>query len=246
MEKSFFVDTTRCTACRGCQIACKQWHDHPAEKTTQTGTYQNPPDTSFIMYRLIRFNEHIVDGKLRWLFFQDQCRHCVAAPCKAVADAYVEGAIIREEATQAVLYTALTAKLSAEERQEVVENCPYNIPRVDEATGMLGKCDMCIDRVLNGKKPACVLSCPTGTMNFGDRDEMLALADERLKKVQKRTPGAQLLDVDYVNTIYLVEFDPKLYHEYAQAYASAGPPVDRRHLLAALSGRERPHSRPRS
>ena len=33
MSKSFLVDTTLCTACRGCQVACKQWHDLPAEET---------------------------------------------------------------------------------------------------------------------------------------------------------------------------------------------------------------------
>ena len=40
MSKSFFVDTTLCTACRGCQVACKQWHDLPAEDTVNQGSYQ--------------------------------------------------------------------------------------------------------------------------------------------------------------------------------------------------------------
>ena len=33
MSNAFFIDTTRCTGCRGCQVACKQWHDLPAEET---------------------------------------------------------------------------------------------------------------------------------------------------------------------------------------------------------------------
>ena len=45
MSKSFFIDTTLCTACRGCQVACKQWHDLPAEATENRGSYQNPPDS---------------------------------------------------------------------------------------------------------------------------------------------------------------------------------------------------------
>ena len=40
--KSFFIDTTRCTGCRGCQVACKQWNRNPGTKTSQRGTYQNP------------------------------------------------------------------------------------------------------------------------------------------------------------------------------------------------------------
>ena len=47
MAKAFLVDTTLCTACRGCQVACKQWHDLPAESTDNTGFYQNPSDLSF-------------------------------------------------------------------------------------------------------------------------------------------------------------------------------------------------------
>ena len=44
MPKSFLIDTSRCTACRGCQMACKDWHNLPAIATKQTGTHQNPPD----------------------------------------------------------------------------------------------------------------------------------------------------------------------------------------------------------
>ena len=54
MSKSFFIDTTVCTACRGCQVACKQWHNLPAERTTNQGSYQNPPDVSFDTYKLVR------------------------------------------------------------------------------------------------------------------------------------------------------------------------------------------------
>ena len=31
--KTFLIDTTKCTGCRGCQVACKQWNQLPAEKT---------------------------------------------------------------------------------------------------------------------------------------------------------------------------------------------------------------------
>ena len=75
MAKSFLIDTTLCTGCRGCQIACKQWHDLPAEKTMNQGSYQNPMDLSFDTYKLVRMQEKEIDGKLRWVFFPDQCRH---------------------------------------------------------------------------------------------------------------------------------------------------------------------------
>ena len=52
--KSILVDTTRCTGCRGCQVACKQWNNLPGTETKQTGSYQNPSDASFETYKVVR------------------------------------------------------------------------------------------------------------------------------------------------------------------------------------------------
>jgi len=234
MEKCFFIDTSRCTACRGCQVACKQWHKLPAEKTSNVGSYQNPQDLSFITYKLVRFTEYGEGKSLDWLFFPDQCRHCILAPCKETADSYVDGAIIRDEQTQAVLFTAKTALLSREERQEVRDNCPYDIPREDPVSGMLGKCDMCIDRVHNGLLPACVAVCPTGAMNFGDREDMLKLAQKHLAAVRRKSPKAMLIDADDVNVIYLVEQAPEAYFEHAVADAGTRRGLTRRDVFARL------------
>ena len=217
MSKSFFIDTTVCTACRGCQVACKQWHDLPAEETKNLGTYQNPQDLSFDTYKLVRMREEVIDNRLQWLFFPDQCRHCQEAPC--LETAWDTSAIYRDEATGAVIYTRETRHLDAD---DIISSCPYNVPR-KAPDGTLAKCDMCNDRVHNGLKPACVTACPTGAMNFGERDEMLALADDRLKTVKGRYPKAMLLDTDDVNVIYLVGFDPNLYADYAVAANTRRP-----------------------
>ncbi|MBA3011614.1 MAG: formate dehydrogenase [Desulfobacula sp.] len=211
MTKSFFIDTTVCTACRGCQVACKQWHDLPAEATVNTGSYQNPADLSFSTYKLVKMNETVINNKLNWLFFPDQCRHCIDAPC--LETAFDPNAIYQDAATGAILYTAKTKGLDAD---AIIGSCPYNIPRKGP-DGSISKCDMCNDRVHNGKKPACVETCPTGTMNFGDREEMMALAQKRLKTIQKKYPKAMLLNPGDVNVIYLTAHDPALYAEYAVA-----------------------------
>lgn len=216
MAKTFFIDTTLCTACRGCQVACKQWHDLPAESTQNSGFYQNPADLSFDTYKLVRMREEIVDGQLRWLFFPEQCRHCTEAPCLETAGDPT--AIFQDEATGAIIYTANTRELDA---AEIIDSCPYNIPRKAE-NGVLAKCDMCLDRVQNGLEPACVKTCPTGAMRFGGRDEVLAKAGERLAVIQAKYPQAALLDPDEVNVIYLVAHEPGLYHDFA--VASAGTP----------------------
>ncbi len=211
MSKSFLIDTTLCTACRGCQVACKQWHDLPAEETVNRGSYQNPADLSFDTYKLVRMREEVIDGKLRWLFFPDQCRHCLEPPCRDTAGEPT--AIFSESLSGAVIFTANTRDLDA---TEIRESCPYDIPRKAE-DGTLAKCDMCSDRVENGLLPACVKVCPTGAMNFGDRVEILKLAQNQLNIAKKKFPAATLLDPGDVRTIYLVGFDPSHYHESAVA-----------------------------
>ena len=215
MSKSFFIDTTLCTACRACQVACKQWHDLPAEETKNRGTYENPADLSFDTYKLVRMREEVIGGKLQWLFFPEQCRHCDEAPCLDTAGD--ETAVYKDAATGAIIFTANTKGLNVD---EIIESCPYNIPRKGP-DGTLAKCDMCLDRVHNGLLPACVKTCPTGTMNFGERSEMVALAKSRLSTVKKANPKAALLDPDDVNVIYLVTEKPSLYHEFAVASNTA-------------------------
>jgi formate dehydrogenase iron-sulfur subunit len=213
MSNAFFIDTTRCTGCRACQVACKQWHDLPAEATTNRGTFQNPPDLSFTTYKLVRMHEAEIDGRVKWLFFAEQCRHCIEPPC--LETAMDESAIYKDEKTGAVIFTANTRELLVD---DVIDSCPYNIPR-KAADGTLAKCDMCNDRVTNGLPPACVQTCPTGTMNFGDRDQMVALAEQRLATVRRKHAGAQLVDADSVGVIYLITEAPAEYSENLMATA---------------------------
>ncbi|KAF1075351.1 4Fe-4S dicluster domain-containing protein [Halodesulfovibrio sp. MK-HDV] len=232
MAKKFLVDLTRCTACRGCQVACKQWKKLPAEATVNWGSHQNPRDLSFNTLRLVRFEEVVNDGKVDWLFFPEQCRHCYEPPCMGQAELDDERAVVQDEETGAVIFTEYTRNVDAE---GVRESCPYDIPRKDPATGQLSKCDMCIDRIQNGMKPSCVLSCPTGAMTFGEEEEIDALAKERLAAAQKRYPEAVLGDPDDVRVVYLFQQDPTKYFEKAIAAASPNM-MNRKQMFARLLG----------
>ncbi len=228
--KSFFVDLTKCTACRGCQVACKQWKKLPGEKTRNMGSHQNPPDLSDVTLRVVRFSEKEIDGKMSWFFLPDQCRHCLDAPCKSGAS--LPDSIIIDPDTGAVVYNAKTAKESAE---TIRSSCPYDIPRVNKKTKVISKCDMCNDRVKAGKLPACVLSCPTGTMNFGDREAMLELAKKGLAAAKKKYPNAQLVDEESVRVIFLTQDKPGLYAKTLMADASPSPRLfTRQEALAQL------------
>jgi formate dehydrogenase iron-sulfur subunit len=76
---------------------------------------------------------------------------------------------------------------------------------------------MCYDRVQAGMQPACVKTCPTGAMSFGDRMKMMDLAEQRLVAAKRKYPEAMLLDPGDVRVIFMVAYDPGLYHEFAVA-----------------------------
>ena len=220
-DKSFFIDTTKCTACRGCQIACKQWNKNPGTKTLQRGNHQNPPDLSASTFKLVRFNEvEVPGGEPKWYFFPDQCRHCMSPPCKEVADGKVKGAIIQDEKTGAVIFNP-KVKMKPEDIKEVREACPYDIPRISGA-GIMAKCTMCFDRIKEGMLPACAKTCPTGAMSFGNRKEILEKANKRLEEIKGQYKDAMLANPDDVRAIYLLIDDPKKYHKFAVAENTIG------------------------
>ena len=220
-DKSFFIDTTKCTACRGCQIACKQWNKNPGTKTFQTGSHQNPADLSFFTFKLVRFSEIETEGDPKWYFFPDQCRHCMEPPCLSTAESSGSQVIAKDGNTGAVVFNP-KIKVKPADFKSIRESCPYDIPRWDEKMGGMAKCTMCFDRVKEGMLPACVKACPTGTMNFGDRKDMLEKASKRLAEVKGTYKEAMLANPEDVRTIYLLADDPKRYHKFAVAENAVG------------------------
>ncbi len=125
---------------------------------------------------------------------------------------YVQGAVIHDEASGAVVYTDKAKQAPFE---EVRGACPFNIPRQDLKTKAIAKCTMCFDRLANGMPPACVKSCPTGALTVGERAEILALAAKRVDELKKTFPQAMALNPNEVRVIYIVTDEPKKYHQYA-------------------------------
>ena len=227
-DSGAMVDLSRCTACRACQVACKQWNGLPGEKTVNTGTYQNPPDLSVTTYTLIRFKEVSRGGEVRWSFFKDQCRHCLEPPCKEAADSMVKGAVIKEP-TGAVLFTDKTNLLDG---KAVREACPYDIPRQDSVTKLMAKCTFCADRIAHGMVPACIKACPTGTLAFGPRAKILEAARARLVELKKRFPEAKLMgDQEEVRWIYVLHQPEAEFQMTVRASTSRPHGVARRSLL---------------
>lgn len=63
--------------------------------------------------------------------------------------------------------------------------CPYNAPQLDPIGGNVQKCNMCVDRLEVGLKPACVSACLGNALNFG----VIENTPENREQVKTDIPG---------------------------------------------------------
>lgn len=179
MAKAILIDTSKCTACRGCQLACKQWNDLPAEETQNWGSYQNPRYLSASTWKLVTFREVDDGDKIRWLFVPMQCLHCTDANCVSAcptsAAHYRDGAVLIDQDL-------------CIDCGRCVEACPFNVPastRALNGNSTVQKCNFCIDRLSNDMPPACAKTCTTAAYSFGERAEMVSKGRARVQELKE-------------------------------------------------------------
>ncbi len=219
MAKAILVDTTKCTACRACQVACKQWNQLPATVTEFGGTYENPPDFRG-SYTRVLFSESVKDGEMRWNFAKTQCMHCTDAACAMVCPT---GAIRKSEFGTTVIDAAKCIGCNY-----CIANCTFGVIYFDRALNRERKCDMCYDRMSNNQTPACAKACLTGCLQFGERSDILAKAQSAVTAAKNRgLAGAQVYgqtEVGGLGWIYVLKDAPAAY----RLPAAPEPPVTAR------------------
>jgi DMSO reductase iron-sulfur subunit len=151
-QYGFFIDLSRCTGCNACLIACKQWHDIPPGPVKWMRVYQwekgSFPDIDLCVLPIM-------------------CFHCKNPVC---AESCPNKAIYKEDKYGAVLVD--TTKCKGE--RKCWEACPSGAPQFegDDPGLKMSKCTMCIDRLEQGLKPICVLSCSLRALEFGPIEEL--------------------------------------------------------------------------
>jgi formate dehydrogenase iron-sulfur subunit len=202
MPKARLIDTSKCMACRACQVACKQWNELPAVSTEQQGTYENPPELSGHTWIRVEFRER--PGE--WLFRAHTCMHCTEASCEKVCP------------TGAISHQGETVVIDQEwciGCGYCVQACPFHVPHKDEITGTARKCTFCIDRVSNDIEPACAKACPTGAIQFGERADLIAAAHDRVQILRADGhPNACIYgenELGGLHTIYVLTDRPSVY-----------------------------------
>jgi formate dehydrogenase iron-sulfur subunit len=177
MPKGVLVDLTRCIGCRGCQIACKSWNERPVVKTVISDSLENPPALSEACYTRIRFEEAEAgaNGLPAWSFVKEQCLHCKEPAC---ASACPVGALIKTEAGPVVYDFDKCIGC-----RYCMVACPFEIPKYEWSKAQqpwVQKCTFCAERQADNLSPACVKTCPTDALLWGEQEELLAEAKRRL------------------------------------------------------------------
>ena len=186
MAKGVLIDLTRCIGCRGCQVACKEWNERSVKKTVMHGNFTNPPELNSECFTHIQYIEQEKDGMPVWSFIKNQCLHCKNPACASVCPVQA----LKKTEAGPVTYT-FSRCIGC---RYCMLACPFYIPKYEweKAVPWVRKCTFCSDRIAAGQMPACVKSCPTNTMLFGEHDEVLKEANDRISG----NPGK------YVNHIY--------------------------------------------
>src|SRR6266576_613511 len=168
----FHFDMTKCIGCKCCVVACNEQNGNPADiNWRRVGEIEGGwyPDTQRL---------HLSMG----------CNHCIEPTCLTgcPVDAYS-----KDPVTGVVLHSA-DACIGC---QSCTWNCSYGVPQYNAERGVVGKCDMCHNRLDDGMAPACVQACPEGAIAI----EIVNIAEWRRDYLSADAPGLPSAD-DSIST----------------------------------------------
>jgi formate dehydrogenase iron-sulfur subunit len=137
----FHFDMSKCIGCKCCVVACNEQNGNPAD----------------INWRRVGEIEGGWYPNTQRLHLSMGCNHCIEPTCLTgcPVDAYTKDPI-----TGVVLHSA-DACIGC---QYCTWNCSYGVPQYNPERGVVGKCDMCHNRLEEGREPACVSACPEGAI----------------------------------------------------------------------------------
>ena len=168
----FHFDMTKCIGCKCCVVACNEQNGNPAELN-----WRRVGEVEGGHYPFTQ-RHHLSMG----------CNHCLEPACMigCPVEAYTKDA-----KTGVVLHDADICIGC----QYCTWNCSYGVPQYNAARGVVGKCDMCHNRLGDGMAPACVSACPEGAIAI----EIVNIEEWRTDYLSANAPGLPSAD-DSIST----------------------------------------------
>lgn len=143
-QHGFFFNADNCIGCHACETACSEKNDNPAH----------------IAFRSVGYVEGGTYPDYQRINISMACNHCddpvclKGCPTRAYTKFAEYGAVLQDpDICFGCGYCTWV--------------CPYNAPQLDPVKGEVSKCNMCVDRLEVGLKPACVSACVGNALDFG-------------------------------------------------------------------------------
>ncbi len=161
-QHAFHFTADNCIGCHACESACSEKNDLPAH----------------ISFRSVGYVEGGTFPDYQRMNISMACNHCddpvclKGCPTRAYTKHEEYGAVIQDpDICFGCGYCTWV--------------CPYNAPQLDPVAGQVEKCNMCVDRLEVGLKPACVSACLGNALNFG----VVENTPENRDHIDTRIPG---------------------------------------------------------
>lgn len=151
-QYGIYIRTDRCIQCHACEVACKSWNGiEPGIRWRRVADEWSGkfPEVS---NRTVSYS----------------CMHCAKPAC---VGACPEKAISKRSEDGIVLVDVRKCKGC----RTCATVCPFHIPEYGR-TGTMQKCNLCHERLQQGRQPACVATCPGEALTFGFMDELAELS----------------------------------------------------------------------
>ena len=133
----FHFDMAKCIGCKCCVVACNEQNGNPAD----------------VLWRRVGEIEGGSYPNTLRHYLSVGCNHCLEPTCLTGCPV---NAYSKDLLTGIVRHSA-EACIGC---QYCTWNCSYGVPQFNPDRGVVGKCDMCYGRLMDGQSPACVAACP--------------------------------------------------------------------------------------
>lgn len=171
-QHAFHFTADNCIGCHACEAACSEKNDNPAH----------------ISFRSVGYVEGGSYPDYKRINISMACNHCddpvclKGCPTKAYTKHTEYGAVLQDpETCFGCGYCTWV--------------CPYNAPQLDPIQGQVSKCNMCVDRLEEGLKPACVSACLGNALDFG----VVENTPERREQCKTDIPGFPSSSITHPN-----------------------------------------------
>jgi Fe-S-cluster-containing dehydrogenase component len=183
------IDVDACVGCHACATACKEWNGASLMAGGSPDYDPQGPAPSGVWFNRVRHYEAGTYPESRTLNVPMSCMHCETADCVTVCPT---GASYKRAEDGIVLIDAEKCMGC----NYCAWACPYGARELDETSGTMRKCTLCVDRIYDTalpeaeRQPACVLACPAHARHFGDFDD----PSSTVSTLARERDGAPLLE----------------------------------------------------